>query len=53
MDLPAACVRKTQNAMAVMRITVLTATNAKTENAPLKEDFQVAMLVNWIAKKDC
>ena len=32
MDLPVACVQKMKNAMAAIRITVLTTPNAKTEN---------------------
>ncbi len=52
MDLPAACVQKIQNAMAVIRTAVLIAPDAKTENAPSRRDFQAVMPAKWIAKED-
>ncbi len=47
-----ACVQKMQNAMAVIRITVLTMPNAKIENAPSKRDSWAVMPVKRIAKED-
>ena len=47
-----ACVQKMKNAMAAIQITVLTMPTARTENALSKRDFQAAMHVKWIAKKD-
>ena len=44
MGLPVACVQKIKNAMAAIRIPVLTTSNVKTENAPWRRNFQAFTL---------
>ena len=53
MGLLAAYVQKMENAMAAIRIIVLTTPNAKTEDAPWRRSFQAVMLVKWIVKEGC
>ena len=51
MGLPVACVQKMKNAVAAIRITVLTTPNVKTENVPWERNFQAVMPVKWIVKE--
>ncbi len=53
MGLPVNCVQKIENAMAAIRIPVLTTSNVKTENAPWRRNFQAVMPVKWIVKEGC